>query len=155
MTGVLPGALPGPARVARKRKADVLALLEQGRHAWVATAGPDGPHLVPLGYAWDGARLVMATHAGHRTVRNLSQCRRARVSLGSATDVVVVDGEVTIVGQADLPASFEPVLDRLPMDPRHGEGRVFLVLTPSRIQAWRHRGELAERTVMTGGRWVA
>jgi hypothetical protein len=151
----LRGAATGPARPAQQRRSDVVALLERERHAWIATAGPGGAHLVPLGCAWDGGRLVMATHASHRTVSNLRHQSRARIALGTATDVVLIDGEVEIVGTEALPPTDSAVLARLPMDPRQGDDRVYLFFTPRRIMTWRNRGELAERTIMSAGRWLA
>jgi hypothetical protein len=39
-------------------------------------------------------------------------------------------------------------------DPRDaGEGYVYVVLAPERIQAWREANEIAGRTLMRGGRW--
>jgi hypothetical protein len=144
-----------PPRTTGQRKADVLALLERERHAWVSTSGAHGPHLVPLGCAWDGQRLVMATHRDNRTVRNLQANAIARVALGTVTDVVLIDGETEVLAGPDATHCDPAVLAKLPMDPRRGGDRVFLLLTPVRILTWRHRGELTDRTVMRHGQWLA
>ena len=40
-------------------------------------------------------------------------------------------------------------------DPRTaGEGQVYLLLRPDRIQAWRESNELRGRTVMRSGEWL-
>jgi Pyridoxamine 5'-phosphate oxidase len=149
------GTATAPSRSRQQRKADVLALLAKGRHLWIATAGPAGPHLVPLLYAWDGRQLVMATHSGHRTAVNLSGKGCARVALGTATDVVLIDGEVSLVTPDAVPGDkAEFLLSRLPVGAGVSDRR-YLFLIPTRILAWRHRGELAERTVMARGEWLA
>ena len=41
------------------------------------------------------------------------------------------------------------------LGPAHaGEGYVYVVLAPERIQAWREADEIAGRTLMRGGRWL-
>jgi hypothetical protein len=149
------GYSPTPPRPLAQRKADVLAMLEREGHAWVATAGRHGAHLVPLGCAWDGQRLVMATHRDNRTVRNLLGHSAARIALGTVTDVVLIDGTAEVVAPQDLRYDDPATLAKLPMDPRRGGDRVFVLLTPERILTWRHRGELADRAVMRAGRWLA
>jgi hypothetical protein len=144
-----------PPRSVAERKADVLALLEREPHAWIATAGRNGAHLVPLGCAWDGLRLLMATHSGNRTVRNIEGQSRTRIALGSTTDVVLLDGDTVVTPADDADVAKSPVLGRLPMVPDRNGDRVFLVFTPRRILTWRHRGELRDRTIMDDGRWLA
>jgi hypothetical protein len=138
-----------------ERKRDVLDLLGRERHVWLATSGTRGAHLVPLGCAWDGRRLIMATHQGNLTVRNLVLQPLARAALGSVTDVVLIDGDVTVLEPSQAAQLDGAALDALPMDPRRGGDRVFLILSPVRILTWRHRGELADRTVMAKGQWLA
>ena len=40
-------------------------------------------------------------------------------------------------------------------DPRRSSGYVFLVLRPVRVQAWREADEIAGRTLMRDGTWLA
>ena len=40
-------------------------------------------------------------------------------------------------------------------DPRGQAGYVFLVLRPTRIQAWRETDEIAGRTLLRDGAWLA
>ena len=46
-------------RSLEQRKADTLELLRTSEDAWIATAGNDGAHLVPLSMWWDGEVLTM------------------------------------------------------------------------------------------------
>jgi hypothetical protein len=146
---------PPPARDAAQRKADVLDRLSTDRHCWLATAGDTGAHMIPLACVWDGTRLVMATHDRNRTVRNLRAHPGARAALGSPLDVLLVDGEVTIVPHRELPGDAPAVLADLPVNPSRVPGCVYLFLTLRTVLAWRHRGEIPDRTVMENGRWLA
>ncbi|GAA2411540.1 hypothetical protein GCM10010191_21000 [Actinomadura vinacea] len=143
-----------PPRSADVRKRDALELLGAARHAWVASGGGDGPHLIPLACVWDGTRVALSTRAGSRTVRNLRRLGRVRLAFGSAVDVVLLDGEVAITAPGDVPAATRDALAALPLDPERVPGCVYLFVTPRRVQAWRHLGEMADRVIMTDGRWV-
>jgi hypothetical protein len=138
-----------------QRKADTLRLLTETDDCWVATASPDGsPYLVPLSFVWDGETLTMATAAGSRTVTN-ARAGGARVGLGATRDVVMIDGELAITPIADDPPRADAFVAATGWDPRHEEGHwVLLVLTPSRIQAWREADEIAGRTIMRAGAWA-
>jgi hypothetical protein len=150
---------PGP-RSAAQRQADALARLT-AVHAdvWVATASPDGrAHLVPLSLAWDGSRVLLALEATSLTARNLGTTLRARLGLGTTRDVVMVDAtldETVAVGSAD-DALAEEYATQADWDPRHsGPGYVFAALRPQRVQVWREEDEIAGRTVMRDGHWLA
>jgi hypothetical protein len=60
-----------------------------------------------------------------------------------------------VVTPRDGPYDDHATLAKLPTDPRRGGDRVLILFTPARILTWRHRGELAERTVMRAGHWLA
>jgi hypothetical protein len=145
------GAAP---RSPAERKRDVLDLLGGARHAWLASGGRDGPHLIPLACVWDGTRVAMSTRADSRTVRNLRAHGRARLAFGTAEDVVLLDGDAAIAGPDAVPAVTRADLAALPLNPERVPGCVYLFLTPRRVQAWRHLGEMADRVIMTDGRWV-
>ncbi|HYM82734.1 MAG TPA: pyridoxamine 5'-phosphate oxidase family protein, partial [Candidatus Dormibacteraeota bacterium] len=82
-------------RSTAQRKADTLARLEAHGDAWLATASRQGgPHLVVVAQAWDGEQLVIATREGTPTARNLDETRVARLALGSADDVVMIEASV-------------------------------------------------------------
>lgn len=147
-------------RTASDRKADVMAKLT-ARHAdaWVGTASAAGDvHLVPLSYAWDGERIILATPPSTTTAGNLRDSGKARVSLGATRDVVMIDLKVEEVFElADVPAEVaDSYAAQTDWDPRLGEGPYqYLVLRPDRIQAWREANEIQGRTIMRNGRWLS
>lgn len=141
-----------PPRDKAARKADTLALLaaKEG-DCWVASAGVDGPYLVPLSYAWVGDRVVIAGEASSRTVRNVLTSGTARLGFGPTRDVVMIDAEV-----AEEPAGVaEAYASQADWDPREaGDGYVHVALRPTRIQAWREADELPGRLLMRDGEWL-
>lgn len=120
--------------------------------AWVATAGPDGPWMVPLSFAWDGGRLLFATAADSRTVRNLAHDARVRISLGGTRDVVMVDGTAAVAPADSLTDDELALFGGFDSDPREWATAAIRV-QPIRIQAWREENELAGRTIMEHGEW--
>jgi hypothetical protein len=144
-------------RPAQQRKADVLAALSAPQaDAWVATSG-QGPHLVPLSVHWTGARIVVAVEPSSRTARNLDRTRIARLALGGSRDVVMIDTEVTRIdsdGEIDDDVA-ERYAAQAGWDPRSSrDGFVYVVLRPTRIQAWREVNELPGRTLLRDGEWL-
>jgi hypothetical protein len=123
---------------------------------WVATASDDGaPHLVPLSLAWIEGRVVVAVPEPSVTARNLTASGTARLAVGPTRDVVMIDAtldRVVAVADDDLGAAYATQAD---WDPRDDTGYVFLVLRPVRVQAWREADELAGRTLMRDGAWLA
>src|SRR4051794_30221955 len=85
-----------PPRERARRIADVREALRAGRHLWLSTAGDDRPHLVPLAYVWDGEQLFCATKEANRSVRNLRSSGMAKVAIGTAQDVVLIEADVTV-----------------------------------------------------------
>jgi hypothetical protein len=148
-----------PRRTTSQRKADALAMLAaRNGDTWVATASEAGvAHLVPLSYAWDGSRVIIATEPQLLTARNLIASGRARLGFGPTRDVVIVDAELD--GSLDLagvPAALADLYaDQSGWDPR-GESApyVYLLLLPRRIQSWREANELTGRTIMKDGAWL-
>ena len=155
-------SLPEP-RTAAQRKAETLAKLSaSAADVWVASAsindaGAAQPYLVPLSLAWVGDRIVLALEAGSRTARSLPVGTRPRLALGATRDVVMIDA---IVEQAASTAdTAEEIADayaaQSDWDPRTaGDGYLYLVLLPQRIQAWREVNELPGRTLMRNGEWL-
>jgi hypothetical protein len=144
-------------RDASLRKTHALSRLrEPGIDVWVATAGGDGPYLVPLSLAWLGERAVVALEATSRTARNLATHGTARLAVGPTRDVVVIDAALDAthpVGSApdELKDGYAAQAD---WDPRDIPGYVYAVLKPARIQAWREANELPGRTLMRDGEWL-
>jgi hypothetical protein len=152
MTDVLRRPAGPPPRATGQRRDDVLRKLAHERHLWLATTGPDGPHLIPLSYFWDGESLLMTTREASRTVRNLREQPRARAAIGTGTDVVLVDGEVHVERAGDL----DPIVfRRLPLHPDRVPGTVALRLAADTIQAWRGVHEIPGRVVRERGRWLS
>ena len=147
-----------PPRDRPRRKADTLAKLAGPvADAWVATAIGDVPYLVPLTLAWLRERVVLATEATSRTARAITGTGTARLGLGGTRDVVMIDAVLeSSVAVGEAPAWVaDGYAGRADWDPREaGDGYMFLVLRPERIQAWREANELSGRTIMRDGRWL-
>ena len=139
------------------RKADLLtALTAPAADVWVATASADAtPYLVPLSLAWIDESAVIALDAASPTARNIGRSRVARLGVGPTRDVALIDAtlerSVDVDGDAQLGQAYAAQAD---WDPRGLAGYVFLVLRPTRIQAWRESNELAGRLLMRGGEWL-
>jgi len=146
-------------RTLEQRKADALAMLS-AHHAdvWVATASAEGAaHLVPLSFAWDGTRVIVALMASSATARNLDASKRARLAFGTTRDVLMVDARLvasTAVGEDA--ATTERYVAQADWDPRTSRAAyVYLSLEPRRMQVWRGANEIAGRTVMRAGEWLS
>ena len=139
------------------RKADLLtALTAPAADVWVATASADAtPYLVPLSLAWIDECAAIALDAASPTARNIGRSRVARLGVGPTRDVALIDAtlerSVGVDDDARLGAAYAAQAD---WDPRGLAGYVFLVLRPTRIQAWRESNELAGRLLMRDGEWL-
>ena len=147
--------MSGP-RSRLQRRLDTEQRLRDDIDLWVASAGEDGPFLVPLSFDWDGAALLLATAADSRTGRNLATTPTTRLGLGPTRDVTMIDGDVEVLEMDALPT--EPgdrFAARTGFDPRDltTAYRWFRVV-PRRIQAWREVDELPDRELMRDGRWL-
>jgi general stress protein 26 len=144
-------------RSTAQRVADTQRILETEEDAWVATASADGtPHLVPLSVWWDGSALIMTTSATSVTARNLARGERVRLALGPTRDVVMIVGTAAVTPVADDPETADQFVARFGWDPRDEAGEWILArVVPERIQAWRESDEIAGRTVMRDGAWLA
>ena len=144
-------------RDARTRKADTLAMLATPQiDVWVATASAAGvPHLVPLSLAWVDERVVVAVEPSSTTARNLTDSGIARLAVGPTRDVVMIDAELDrVVDVPDDAALGEAYAAQADWDPRSSNGYAFLVLRPTRVQAWREADEIPGRTLVRDGRWL-
>jgi hypothetical protein len=152
-----PASAAGP-RSREQRQADTRAwLTAPAADAWVATAGPTGPYLVPLSVVWTTERLVLAIAASSRTYRNIAGNGHVRLSLGRTRDVVMIDAEREddIAVDAAPAALADAYAAQSDWDPRDDPaGYRYLVLRPTRIQAWREVDELPGRLLMRDGEWL-
>ena len=139
------------------RKADLLAALTTpAADVWVATASPEAaPYLVPLSLAWIGDHAVIALEERSVTARNLAASGVARLAVGPTRDVALIDVVLQrSVGVDDDEPLGEAYAAQADWDPRGVPGYVFLVLRPTRIQAWRESNELSGRVLMRDGAWL-
>lgn len=146
-------------RSRHQRKADALATLyTPAVDGWVASASAAGdPHLVPLSLLWTGDRVVIALQESSVTARNIIGSGSARVGVGPTRDVVMIDTRLDRVhAVAEAPGDLaEAYARQADWDPRtSGDGLVYLVLRPVRVQAWREADEIAGRTLMRDGDWL-
>lgn len=127
--------------------------------AWVATAAASGDaHLVPLSFAWDGHRVILATAEATPTARNIVATARARLALGTTRDVVLVHARLaeSVAVQEASGEVAEGYAGQADWDPRTAEGLyVYLLLEPRRILVWREVNEIPGRTVMRDGEWLS
>ncbi|MEV5071696.1 pyridoxamine 5'-phosphate oxidase family protein [Microbacterium sp. LMI12-1-1.1] len=139
------------------RKVDLLtALTAPAADVWVATASPEAAaHLVPLSLAWIDDRAVIALEERSVTARNIAASGIARLAIGPTRDVAMIDAVLERSAGVDddesLGGAYAAQAD---WDPRGLAGYVFLILRPTRIQAWRESNELAGRVLMRDGAWV-
>lgn len=131
-------------------------MLEATVDAWMATASPEGrAHLVPLTFDWDGRRVVVATGESTATIANLAASGQARLAFGGLRDVVMMDVELDRIAPIGEIGLIEHYVAHRQYDPRTwGEGYVFAVLRPLRVQAWREADEIDDRTLMRDGTWL-
>ena len=141
-------------RSAGQRKSDTLARLASDTDAWIATADAAGSgYLLPLSFPWDGAGVIVATPRTSVTGRNLSRGTRMRVGLGDLRDVAMIDGTAEPVTDEETKDAFAA---KHGWDPRQEAGDyAFFRIVPDRMQAWREVNELAGRTLMRDGDWLA
>jgi hypothetical protein len=144
-------------RSAAQRTADTIARLEGDADVWVATASAGQPHLIPLSFAWDGARAILATPAASPTARNAASSGKVRLALGSSRDVTIIEATAEVMPCAQAP---DPVAGcyatRTGWDPRDEDvPHVFLIATPRVMLAWNSLAEITGRAIMRDGRWTS
>jgi hypothetical protein len=145
-------------RSTAQRKSDALEKLNSDQDVWVATADDRGiAHLVPLSLCWLDGMVVVAVEAGSRTARNASASGRARLALGPTRDVVMIDAKASVVARQDAgPDMTRRYVERTGWEPGDDGGDwVYVFLTPATIHVWREVDEIAGRTVMRDGAWLA
>jgi general stress protein 26 len=144
------------ARSLPERRAAAMEHLRSNTNLWLATASDGrGPHLIPASFWWDGARLTTATFEDSRTLKNVQAQPKVRASVGSTSDVLMIDATAVIVAVADIDtAAAEGYARASRNDPRSVPGFVYIRLSPQRMQVWRGVVEFTGRTVMRGGMWL-
>jgi nitroimidazol reductase NimA-like FMN-containing flavoprotein (pyridoxamine 5'-phosphate oxidase superfamily) len=144
------------SRLQRRADTDTLARLENDADIWVATAAGDRPHLVPLSFAWDGDRIILATPSDSPTARYAARSGLVRLALGTARDVTVFDATTTVVPCHEAAREVAEVYRRrVGWDPRDEKlEHSFLIASPTTARAWRNVAELEGRSIMRDGRWL-
>jgi general stress protein 26 len=138
-----------------ERREAALEHLRSNTNLWLATASDGrGPHLIPVSYWWDGARLTTATSDDSRTARNLRAQPKVRAAIGSTGDVLMINATAAIVAVTDIdPAAVDGYAQASGV-PRSMPGFVYVQLVPERMQVWRGPAEFTGRTVMRSGVWL-
>jgi general stress protein 26 len=143
------------ARTLAERRAAALERLRSDSNLWLATASDGrGPHLIPVSYWWDGARLLTATFEGSRTLRNMRTQPKVRASIGSTGDVLMIDATAAIVAAADVDETAAQGYAQASGVPRSAPGFTYVQLVPERMQVWKGHAEFSGRTVMRAGVWL-
>jgi hypothetical protein len=143
------------ARTLSERREAALEHLRSNRNLWLATASDGrGPHLIPLSYWWDGARLLTATFEGSRTLRNIRTQPKVRASIGSFGDVLMIDATAAIMDAADIDEKAAEGYAHASGNSRSAPGFAYVQLAPDRMQVWKGRAEFSGRTVMRTGVWL-
>ncbi|MBV9141179.1 MAG: pyridoxamine 5'-phosphate oxidase family protein [Pseudonocardiales bacterium] len=141
-------------RSTAQRRAAALDMLQNRDRLWLSTGNSSGPHLIPVGFLWDGKHITMATREHSVTTSNIRMNGAARVAIGEPDDLIIVDGTVSIVSIDDI----EPEVANAIAGLRHSDTvlpeRVCLRLLPTRILVWNGFHEYSNRTVMRNGRWL-
>jgi len=137
-----------------QRMQDARRRLDEDVDAWVATADRAGtPYLVPLSFLWNGETLLISTAAGSPTARNLRVGGRARLTIGSTRDVVLIEG-TAVVADGITGEVADAFATKTGFDPREQRNYPYFRIRPQLIQAWREVNEIAERDLMVGGEWL-
>lgn len=143
------------ARTLGERREAAIDRLRSNRNLWLATARDGrGPHLIPVSYWWDGARLTTATSKQSRTLKNIKAQPTVRASIGSTGDVLMIDATAIVVSAADVGAEAAEGYARASRNPLPVPGFEYVQLVPDRMQVWNGPSEFRGRTVMLGGRWL-
>ena len=138
-----------------ERREAALEHLRSNINLWLATASDGhGPHLIPVSYWWDGARLTTATSENSRTARNIRVQPRVRATVGSTGDVLMIDATAEMVSWGEIEETVAEGYARASGVPRSMPGCVYVRLVPQRMQVWKGSAEFSGRTVMRAGEWL-
>ncbi|MCL1594773.1 MAG: pyridoxamine 5'-phosphate oxidase family protein [Actinomycetia bacterium] len=139
------------------RIAETIERLSTDEDVWIATASESGvPHLVPLSLAWHAGHVLVATPADTPTVRNVRETSRARASLDSTADVVIISARASCTAFEDTDkATRAAFVSAAGWNPETLEGTWSLItLVPDLIHVWNSVAEIEGRTIMRHGAWV-
>ncbi len=93
---------PEAAHIDKRLRSDIVI--------WLGSVRADGrPHLVAVWFLWDGDTFLIFSQPGKQKVRNLQQNRNVVLALDNTQgggDVIVVEGQATLLDTADVNAAF-------------------------------------------------
>jgi hypothetical protein len=133
---------------------DLDDFLESERTCRVATASPDGPHVTPLWFVWDGKALWLSSIVGSQRWTDLHRDPRVAVIVDAGESYgalrgAELRGPVEVVG--DVPRSGQPLPELTPIERMFADkyspgedlvldGRhAWLRLVPHTIRSWDFR----------------
>lgn len=145
-----------PARTRQQRKNDFLARLGEDVDAWFSTSGGAAePYLMPLSFLWVGDSMLVSTVRTNPTALNFALSGRARVAVGHTRDVYLIDALVGEVTKESIDAETgDAFAAKCGFDPRETKSYHFYRVEPQAVQSWRELNELADRELMTDGKWL-
>jgi PPOX class probable F420-dependent enzyme len=114
---------------------------------WLATAALDGrPHLIPMWFLWDGARVLMFSLPNTRKLRNLRRNPAVVLSLDSAEqgyDIVILEGRAELLRDPKLNGAMPEFVAKYAALPRRWPPEEWaqrftqvIGVTPTRLTAW-------------------
>jgi len=111
------------------------AFLDQQHTCRFATTGPDGPHVAPVWFVWDGQALWVYSLTRSQRWANVSRDPRVAIVVDDGHHYhelhgVEIEGQATVVG---------PV-------PRTGDGRPPELAEPERLMAAKYFADAGEMT---------
>lgn len=120
--------------------------MAKARNYWICTVSPDGqPHVVPVWGVWVDNVLHFGGAPYTRWARNLEANPTVTVHLEDGTEVVIFEGRVTRITEADDPrlTAIDDAYE-VKYDMRHGPP--IWILHPRKVLAW--------KTMDTVTRWL-
>lgn len=137
--------------------------LRSERYAWVATVRPDGrPHTSPVWFYWDGQHLYFGSQKGAVKLRNIAANPRVALSLPDPLDVVILEGEATLLEEgpevervmAGYAEKYADAMAALAMDPADRSDFQMVRVTPRKVLAWGGPEEAAPLVDGRPRRWL-
>ena len=143
-------------RVIAMSAGELTSFLAEQRTCRFATVGPDGPHVAPVWFVWDGRALWVYSLTRSQRWANLARDPRAAVVVDDGHHYhelrgVEIEGEAGVVGPVPRTADADPETPEL-ADPErlmgakyHGGGMLhdgrhaWLRITPMKITSWDFR----------------
>lgn len=110
--------------------------MANARNYWIATTNPDGkPHVIPVWATWADDALAFGGGAQTRWMRNLAHNSNVAVHLESGDDVIIFEGTVEQVTDADHPL-FPKLNAACQAKYQMPQGVPFWLLHPRVVYAW-------------------